>query len=49
MSFSLHPKQILREEQWSNQSVKLTPNCLIAAGEKPTKLEVVHTLQCYKF
>ena len=49
MSFSLPPKQILREEQWSNQSVKLTPNCLIAAGEKPTQHEVVRSLQCYKF
>ena len=31
-------KQVLKGKQWSNQPVKLSPNCLIAAGEKPTQL-----------
>ena len=49
MSFWLPPKQVLKGKQWNNQSVKLSPNCLIAAGERPTQLEAVHCLQCYKF
>ena len=38
MSFWLPPKQVLKGKHWSNQPVKLSPNCLIAAGEKPTQL-----------
>ena len=37
MNFWLpHKQQVLMGKQWSNQSVKLSPNCLIATGEKPS-------------